>query len=118
MAKHMDTLIHVDPVTAANNVRGLRRLYDLVESNVRRLASLGVEANSYGGPLASVLISKIPQELQLIVSRKLGNKDWDLDELMTTFGEELQARERATAIHSTTAARKTSKDLPTAATLQ
>ena len=117
MAKHMDTLIHVDPVTAANNVRGLRRLYDLVESNVRRLASLGVEANSYGGPLASVLISKIPQELQLIVSRKLGNKDWDLDELMTTFGEKLQARERATAIHSTTAARKTSKDLPTAATL-
>ena len=56
VAKHMDTLIHVDPVTTANNVKGLCRLYDLVESNVRSLASLGVEANSYGGLLASVLI--------------------------------------------------------------
>ena len=47
----------------------------------------------------------------------LDNKDWDLYELMTTFVEELQVRERATVIHSTTAVRKTSKNLPTAATL-
>ncbi len=74
----MDVLIHVDAVSSPHNVKGLCRLNDLVESNVRSLRSLGVESASYGSLLASVLITKIPQELQLIVSRKM---DWNLDAL-------------------------------------
>jgi len=94
----MDVLMHVDAVGSPHNVKGLRRLYDLVESNVRSLKSLGVESSSYGSLLASVLIIKIPSELQLIVSKKIGGDDWNLDALMTILSEELQARERTTPI--------------------
>ena len=90
----MDALIHADAVSSKQNVKEVRRLYDVVESNIRSLASLGVDSGSYGGLLASVLISKIPAELQLIVTRKLGGDDWDLNALMPAFEEELQTRER------------------------
>ena len=99
----MDALIHVDTVSSPHNVRRLRRLYEIVESNIKSLASLGVDSGSYGGLFASVLISKIPPELKLIVTRKMGDDDWDLNALMTTLEEELQARERATAVLATTA---------------
>ena len=55
VAKHMDALILVDAVSSPHNIRGLCHLYDLVESNIRGLASLGVDFGSYGGLLASVL---------------------------------------------------------------
>ena len=41
-----------------NNVKALRRLYD-----VRSLKFLGVTAESYGSLLASVLMNKLPREL-------------------------------------------------------
>ena len=68
VAKHMDTLIHVEAVTSPHNVKGLRRLHDTIESNVRSLKSLGVDSSSYDTLLASVLITKLPQELKLILS--------------------------------------------------
>ena len=115
IAKHMDALIHVDSVTSPQNIKGLRRLHDLVESNVRSLKSLGVDSSSYGSLLASVLITKLPQELQLIVSRASGGDDWNLDNLMANLEKELQARERTAAVPAATV--KRSKDLPCAATL-
>ena len=49
--------------TSAHNLKGLRRLYDDVESHVRRLKALGVTSESYGSLLSSVLLSKLPQDL-------------------------------------------------------
>ena len=42
VAKHMDALLRVDTITSSYNVKGLRHLYDSIESNVRSLALLGV----------------------------------------------------------------------------
>ena len=118
VAKHMDTLINVDAVTSQYNLKGLRRLYDFVESHVRSLKSLGVAADSYGGLLASVLLNKLPQELQLIVSRKIGGDDWKLDVLMGIMEEEIRARERMTpTCMSTPTPRKANKEQTTAAAL-
>ena len=39
--KHMDVLLHVWPVTSHHNLKRLRRMYDLVESPIRGLRSLG-----------------------------------------------------------------------------
>ena len=63
VARHMDILIRVEPVTSPSNIKGLRHLYDLVESNIQGLRSLGVDSSSYGSLLAQVLITKIPPEL-------------------------------------------------------
>ena len=86
----------------------LRRLYDHVELHTRSLKSLGVESESYGGLLASVLLNKLSQELQLLVSRKIGESEWKLDDIIRVVGEETQVRERTVAT-TTPAIRRQSK---------
>ena len=92
--KHMDVLLHMEPVTSAQNIKALRRLFDFVSSHVRSLQSLGVEPRSYGNLLCPVLLNKIPADLQLIVSRKVSEENWNLNSLMEAIEEELTARER------------------------
>jgi hypothetical protein len=48
ITKHMDHLLNVDAVSSAYNLKGLRHLFDSVETQVRSLKSLGVAAESYG----------------------------------------------------------------------
>ena len=93
ISKHMDILLNLEPVTSSHNLRALRHLYDLTESHVRSLKSLGVES-SYGSMLSSVLLNKLPSDLRLIISGKVSESDWNLDSLLKTTEEELIARER------------------------
>lgn len=118
IAKHiMDILLIIEPVASQHNIKALHRLYDLVESHVRSLRSLGVPPESYGSLLSSVLLN----ELHLIVSRKTGDGDWNLNALMEIVGQELEATERtATNVNpsnTTNHERKLGKDQCTAATL-
>ncbi len=100
ISKHMDILLYVEPVTSQHNLKGLRHLCDLVESQVRSLKSLGVASESYGSLLSSVLLNKLPQELRLIVSRKITDEEWNLDALLKVVGQEVEARERTLASSS------------------
>ena len=90
----MDILLKVEAVTSQHNLKGLRQLYDNIESHVRSLKSLGVSPDSYGTLLTSVLLSKLPSELQLIASRKIDEHSWSLDALLKVVEEEIRARER------------------------
>jgi len=53
--RHMETLLHISSVKSglSGNTQPLRQLYDLIESQVRSLNSLGVSSNSYGSPLST-----------------------------------------------------------------
>ena len=95
--KHMEVLLSLEAVTSDYNLVALRRLYDKIETQVRGLRSLGVPPDSYGSLLSSVVMSKTPQEIRLIISRKVGDKDRNLDNMMKILLDELQARERAAA---------------------
>ena len=78
--------------------------------------ALGVNAESYGSLLSSVLMTKLPSELRLMASRKFGDSDsWNFDELLKLIEAEVQARERSSA-HSSQSEHRP-KDLPTGATL-
>ncbi|XP_065180252.1 uncharacterized protein LOC135810689 [Sycon ciliatum] len=91
--KHMELLLHVDPVRTTD-LRRLRRLYDTFESNIRSLRSLGVKSEAYGALLAPVLMSRLPDELRLIISREVEEENWELDILLHHIHGELRARER------------------------
>ena len=94
VSKHMETLLGVEPVPASDkNSRSLRRLYDEVESHIRSLKALGVEHTSYGAMLAPVLLTKLPPDVRLIVSRKVGTGA-KIDQILKHVEEELTARER------------------------
>ena len=74
----MEILLNIEAVASEQNVKGLRRLYDDVESHIRSLKSLGVTPDSYGSLLSPVLLNKLPPELRLIVSRKVSDSHWML----------------------------------------
>ena len=69
----------------------------LVKSHVRYLKLLSVTSNSYGTLLTLVLLSRLPDELQLLISWNIGGNNWTLDALMTHVEKEIKAREQATA---------------------
>ena len=94
ITKHMDILMNAEAVTSPHNVPALRHFHDVVESNVRSLKALGVAAETYGSLLATVLMNKLPNDLRLIIGRKIGEADWQLDTIMTELLQEIEARER------------------------
>ena len=49
---------------------------------MRGLRALGVTADSYGGLLTSILMNKLPSEIQLIISQELTEEKWDVEKLM------------------------------------
>ena len=116
IAWHMDILLNADLVTSQHNLKGL---YDLVETHVRSLKSLGVSSDSYGNLLSSVLLSMLPQELRLIISRKTSEDDWILNTRMEELEQELKARERAAAnpVNLLSLVKKHTRDQPTAGAL-
>lgn len=78
----------------------MRKLCDLVKAQIRGLNCVGVEAKNYGPLLIPVVLSKIPDEIKLIVSRKFGKDIWDAELIMQTIESELQAREKLIQIKS------------------
>ena len=95
VSKHMVALLILEAVTSQNNLKVLRRLHDQVESQVRGLRALGIPAESYSSLLSPVILSKLPQEFCVIVSRQVREGRWHLDELMRTIDVEIKAREHA-----------------------
>ena len=55
--------------------------------------ALGVNSESYGALLSSVLVTKLPDELRLIVSRQVGVGEWNFDAILEAVETEVRARE-------------------------
>ena len=95
ISRHMEILLNLTAVPGEHDLRGIRRLCNQVEANVRSLKALGVEQSSYGAVLTSVLLPKLPSEIRLLVTRKAPGEHLNLTKLLTVLGEELVARERS-----------------------
>ena len=70
ISSHMNALVKIPKVLHEDLVT-LRKFYDDVESHVRSLKNLGVESESYGSLLSTVVMDKLPEEIKLIVSRNI-----------------------------------------------
>ena len=109
----MDALMSLEPVMSLQNLIALRRLQDMVETHVQGLRSLGVAPESYGALLSPVIMKKLPQELRVIISRKVTDQ-WNLNPILGSFSR-IDARELAGVSQINRGKRE--KDLPTGATL-
>ena len=94
ISKHMEALLNVEAVASQGNTAALRALYDKVEIHTRELQTLGVTAEAYNCLLPSVLMKKLPNELCLLISRRISEDEWNLDRIMKELSDELKARER------------------------
>ena len=90
----METLLDLNPVASDQNLRGHGKLYNDVEANTQSLKAFGVEPETYGAMLASVLLDKLPTDLRFIVGRKTTDAELILTGLQEVLEEELTARER------------------------
>eukprot|EP00794_Sanderia_malayensis_P004439 gene4439-5032_t len=93
ISKHIENIMEMPKVTSLFELKKLRLLFDKTETAVRSLRSIGIPIESYGTVLSPVIMSKIPNELRLIISRKTSDV-WELDDILNYFGEELTLREQ------------------------
>jgi len=91
----MDILLNLSAVSSEYDLRGLRRLYSEVKTNVRSLKAFGVEQDSYGAMQTPVMLTKLPPEIRLMVTRKTSGRDLDLAKLQEVLEEELIASEHS-----------------------
>ena len=68
ISAHMDNLLKLNPCTNDKPQR-LRYLYDQMQVQIRGLESLGVTTESYGQLLIPIIMSKLPNEIRLQISR-------------------------------------------------
>ena len=94
----VSSLLKLPSLFNCNDIRKLRQLYDTIEVHIRGLQSLDVSSETYGMLLVPVLLSKIPEEIRLIIGRKVKDDTWDLDTLITNLKEEIDAREKCTLV--------------------
>ena len=63
-------------------IKELRNLCDKIESHLRSLLTLGVDSEHFGTMLISIIVSKLPNEIRLEISRKLGKDNWKIHQCM------------------------------------
>ena len=63
ISKHMESLLNMALDSSNHDLKGLRKIYDLLEVHVKGLKALGVSSESYSSLLFSLLMNKIPQDL-------------------------------------------------------
>ena len=91
----MDALMRLEPVISDRHLRDLRKLYDNAETHIRSLQSLGISPDTYGSLLSPVLLTKLPPDMRLIISREVSGSSLNMDTLLKNFSQELSARESA-----------------------
>ena len=75
-------------------------MYDSIEINVRSLKTLDISSKHYGPILVSIIMSKLPSEIRLVISRSMAtltaataNDKWKIDQLLEYVKAELKSRE-------------------------
>ena len=68
-------------------------MYDRVESHIRSLLTAGIPQENYGPLLIPIVLEKLPDDVKLKLSRKLGTNKWKIDEFLELLKEEIVARE-------------------------
>ena len=87
----MNVLVKL-PKVRNDDIHGLRKFYDDIESNIRNLSSLGIEASTHGTLIATLISEKLPQEIKLTVAGNV-KETWDLTKILDRVNQELGARE-------------------------
>ena len=106
----METLVKISKVKNMENLEALRKLYNDIENCMRNLKSLKIESSTYGYLLIPLLKEKIPDELNMIISRKFSGNVWTLELMLKYFNEELQAKEICVPFKSTSSEKDKVKD--------
>lgn len=89
----MKSLLEMERVSDVKDVYLLREIYDKVEVQIRSLKNLDIKSEMYGPLLIPVLMSKTPEDLNLIISRQFDNSEsWDINIVLKAMRTKIDAR--------------------------
>ncbi|GFR33477.1 DUF1758 domain-containing protein [Trichonephila clavata] len=89
-------LLEIEPVKSSFNLKGLRKLHDESEINIRNLDSMGVASGNYGHLLIPILLKQLLHDLVVEFHRQKDSKNiGDVKELMKFIKFEIESRESA-----------------------
>ncbi|XP_066923479.1 uncharacterized protein [Clytia hemisphaerica] len=95
ISSHVKKLLDLEFIDS-KNVKGLRNLFDKIETEIRSLDSLGCDSTTYGTMLIPIIMEKLPQDIKLVLSRKFEDV-WKLTDIMNELEKELCAREKVSS---------------------
>ena len=72
ISTHMNKLLNLSYSGNLNDLKYLRQLYNNIDTQVRSLTSLGMDPDSYGPMLIPVVLSKLPEDRKLNITRQFG----------------------------------------------
>ena len=90
---HMDDLLKLPTLMSICRVKDLRAVLDQLTIHVRGLQSLGISAQQYGSLLTPIVMSKLPPDVRLLVTRKAQGSLLELGGIMEMLKVEVEARE-------------------------
>ena len=109
ITSHMNKLLALPAAESLDDTKSIRSVYDTVEAQIRSLTAFGLDIENYGAFLVPVIMSKIPNEIKLIITRSM--EKWDAKAILQILHKEISAREK---IDLTSSVENESKlDLPT-----
>ena len=71
---HFEELTKLPALHNNDDTAKLRDLYHKIETNLRRLRAVGIQADTYGCILVQMMKNKLPKEINLLLSRKFDTK--------------------------------------------
>ena len=75
------------------------KLFDTIDIQVQSLKNLGYEPDRCGSLLILIITSKIPDNLNFIISRKFDSPDsWDIEIAVNALKTEIAAREKTALV--------------------
>ena len=72
----------------------------MIEIHSRNLTMFDANAEHYGLILISIIVSKLPDELRLDISREMPAREWKLQMLLEIFSSELASLELCASMSS------------------
>ena len=98
VSAHMECLVKLSVIRDVKDLVGLRKNNGQVESCVRNLKTMRIVPESYGALLVPMLNEKLPPELRMLIDPIFTTDVWKLEDMLTYFKEELQAKEICSAV--------------------
>ena len=95
----MSKLLKLKNIADVKNVGGPRKLFDTIDIQVLSLKNLGYDPDRCRPLLIPIITSKIPDDLNLIDSRKFDSADsWDIEIILNALKTEIAAREKTVLV--------------------
>ena len=70
--------VSLPKIKSANDISGLRKLFDKVENSVRKLKTVSVKPDTYESLLVPLISEELPNNLKLLIARQFDSDVWSL----------------------------------------